>query len=880
MTSTPEPSVPLLPSTPSPLTPPAERVPDFDPPDTEVRTASLKESCDDAWKLTGRVLGDARAGRATITRSAKEFSEMIDGDISSAGAFNEKEWRKACLALTYAASIADMWREDVEEFRRERKKLIDRYSTAIVMAGLANKGNPMYQDTGPFQGPPTYGPHVPSPRQLAYYEVHREYMAKGRKLKDGLEETAAERATLLQEGPEPSNLKVLVEAGVLGWGAYNILGAERDVPLPVSSKEAERMAREMKPYLDGDKEPDARFYEIIAALGAVSTKAKKLQAANRATLGQPHEVSKYRPPLSEEELDFLEAFYGEMEDQAPNGVVRIVPWLEGHDGPDWSDAERKAFTGAMADGLLVLSDEKVGGGRYLLPQSVQDFANGVPSPNDDVRTGRHMNDPSGNWLADARDFGLLMAASDPDMRGGTEFSANTTLSMGHHLANKDLDLHESYDKGLSAVLDVTTRNEEADHRILTGAHDHPMTQAAHEKAARIRGMPDFENNADALLGLYSYDWHDKGEAVAGLTDWIPEFSKGTSSQAEMAGTATVGLLESLARNDGEKPFHDTGEQSDTEYELSVTEINPKLTESLTGVYLAYRDDLTLGSDTNGYRNIGSAEQSLLLHDPSDTALLINDETKADFIQLLVADKENAKVVTASVEEVERNIISAALESSEPSAALNAGANVGSMRTIVHDAMINEYVDRADNRAEAKQDAADRWQEGFNITVALSNGTLGAVPGVGPALATAGESVLRLYEHPEKAQYLEEWDQKYQGDELPLKEVVDYGPQSVQHAQLQLLDVMVDQGRIEPEDLVEKGLLSSDFDPKKDKVLPHLVERMGGENKAGTYSVLMKVLEEAGAGKADGSSTGNPVPDFFDGVRDYYAPDSKQDKGEG
>ncbi|MGW9553305.1 TPR repeat region-containing protein [Nocardiopsis sp. NPDC055551] len=871
MTSTPEPSVPLLPSAPSPLTPPAERIPEFDPPDTKVRTDSLKERCDDAWKLTGRVMGDAGTGRAAITRSAKEFSDLIDGDISSAGAFNEKEWRKACLALTYAASIADRWREDVEEFRRERKKLIDRYSTAIVMAGLANEGNPMYRGTGPLQSPPTYGPHVPSPRQLAYYEVHREYMAKGRKLKDGLEETAAERATLLKEGPEPSNLKVLVEAGVLGWGAYNILGAERDVPLPVSSKEAKEMAREMKSYLDGDKEPDARFHEIIAALGAVSAKAKKLQEAGRSTLGQPYRATMHRPTLGEEELDFLETFYGEMEDQTPNGVVRLVPWLEGHDGPDWSDAERKTFTGAMADGLLVLSDEKVGGGQYLLPESVQNLANGIPSPNDDVRTGRHMNDPSGNWLADARDFGLLMAASDPDMRGGTEFSANTTLSMGHHLANKDLDLHESYDKGLSAVLDVTTRNEEADHRILTDAHDHPMTRSAHERAARIPGMPDFENNADALLGLYSYNWHDEGEAVAGLTDWIPDFKEGTTAEARMAGEATVGLITTLAGSEDDRPFHDTDAKSDSAYQEAVTEINPELTKGLTRIYLAYQDDFVVGGKSDEYGAVTGAEGSHLLHDLGDSAVLLKDETKQGFLQLLIADDSNAPIITASAEEMERRVINAAVGDPADTAAGVAGARVGRLRTLLHEAMITEYEDRYDDKEEAKQQAADNWQTAFNIGVALNNGVLGSVPGPGSALAFGGETILRLLESPQKEAYLERWDAANSGDEDDKKsiaDVVDTGEKAYQHAQLQLLQVYLDRGAITPEALQDRGLLPEGHDAAKDPVYPAVVKILEDDD-AGTFPILDEALEDAGEKSEVNGGHEDWVEKYQSAVERYY-----------
>ncbi|MGW5877521.1 TPR repeat region-containing protein [Nocardiopsis terrae] len=896
MTSTPEPPFPPSPFAPEPhnpfFNPHAAKIPEFDPPDTEVDLTGLREECDSAWKLAGRVLGDAGTGREAITRSAREFSELIDSDISSAGAFNEKEWQKACLVLTYAASVADTWRRDVKEFRDKRQDLIGRYRSAALLAGLGkNDFSPTHPGANPFlqpglERPPVYGPHAPSPRQIAYDEVHREFMRKGQKLKDELEETAEERATLLDEGPDPSNLKLLVEAGALGWGAYNILGADRDVPLPVSTGQAEKMAKEMEAYLDGDKEPDARFHEILAAVGAVAAKAEALQKANKPDMGPQHPMSAASSPpgLDEEEIEFLETFYGELEEMTPTGVVHVMPWLEGGFGPDWSAAERKAFATEVANGLLVLSDEDLGGGQERLPSSVQDFANGLPFNDwraNGMSEGRAEGVRPHNWLADAEDFSLLLENADPGLRGGRNFSANVTLSLGHHLGHTDLAITEEREAALGSLLDVTTRNEEANHTVLAGTDDHPADYVEDGRYASPH-MPGFESNADALLGLYAFDWKDGGEAVAGLTDWIPEFSKGTPSQADMAGTTTLRLMETLAGDGDEKPFHDTGQRSDTKYELSVTEINPGLAENLTEIYLTYQEDLTLDSetrDTNGYATITSGQGSLLLHDPFDKALFVDGDTQRDFVQLLVADKKNAGVITSSVESLERKIIDIALDSPDNSAPRHAGANVGAVRTIVHDAMINEYVDRTDNREEAKQQAADNWQTGFNITVAISNGALGSVPVAGPVLAPTTETLLRLFEHPGKADFLEEWDQENQGGEQRPKDIIDHGPKSVQHAQLQLLDVMTRRGAIDPQVLVREGLLPSDFDAEKDMVVPSVRDTMGGRNLSGNYATLMEILEAAGKDEANRDSGENPVPDFFEGVRDNYVPDSKQDKGD-
>ena len=585
--------------------------------------------------------------------------------------------------------------------------------------------------------------------------------------------------------------------------------------------------------------------------------------------------------LSEEEIAFLETFYGELEEMTPTGIVHMMPWLEGKLGPDWSASERKDFANGIANGLLVLSDEDLNGGKDRLPESVQDFANGLPFKEwrEHGMSGRAEGVRSHNWLADAEDFSLLLENANPDLRGGREFSANITLSMGHHLGNNNLALTAGREEALGSLLDVSTRNEEANRTVLVGTDDHPAGYVEDGRYASEH-MPSFESNADALLGLYSYNWRDDGAAIAGLTDWIPEFSQGTSAQAQLAGEATVGLMEKLAGKEDNKPFHDTDERSDTKYRLAVTEINPELTRSLTEIYLNYQEDLTLDnkSKSNGYRTIASGEESLLLHDPFDKVLLINDNTKKGITQLLVVDKKNAGIITASVETMERRVIEAALDSPHTSAARNAGTNVGDMRTIVHDAMIDEYADRVKNRDDARDQAAEAWQTGFNITVALSNGALGSVPVAGPVLAPTTETILRLLEHPGKNDFLEQWDAENKGSEPPLKDVVDYGPESVQHAQLQLLDVMVGKGMVTPEQLVERDLLPPNFDAEKDQVVPSLVKKMGGQNTGGVFSVLMDVLEKAGkrAAEEDGDDE-NPVPKFFDGVRDHYAPDSKKDK---
>ena len=589
---------------------------EFKPPNTEVNTVRLSELCTSSWHLAVRVLGDSDAEHTAITGTAKEFTELISDDISSAASYNEQEWRKACMVLTYAAGVARQWLDDVYEFRSDRRDLIDAYDREITTLRadypmLANNDGAV--SAGQLEALMVQTENFNSRKS----SILGRYIRHGNELKENLLETARDRATMLDEGPDPSNLKTLVESGILGWGAYNIMGADTDTPLPVSKEEARVMVRDLEAYLNGDKEPDARFNEIIAALGAVNAKAAALQAANASLAGQPYEATRHRPKLSEDEIEFLQTFHGELEDQVPYGIVGLMPWLEGQEGPGWNAGDQQEFAKAVSGGLLVLSDESVGGGQYLLPESVQQFAKGIPNENPVPEAGRHHLDPSMNWLYDARDMGGLFEAADPDLKGGTEFSANLTLSLGHHLgaSGDNPKIHEEFDQGLSSLLDVSTRNEAANHQILTGTYEHPLANAQGDEQyyAGYETMPDFKNTSDALVGLYTFEWQDDGEAAAGLIDWIPGAAESDSGgRQRLAREAAEGLIQMTTGDDAvydaltntgvtvkETVDGEDGEKIEVEYpDAAFGRVNPALAGAIGDVALAYLDDFRIPGDSN------------------------------------------------------------------------------------------------------------------------------------------------------------------------------------------------------------------------------------------------------------------------------------------
>ncbi|MBR8743431.1 hypothetical protein [Nocardiopsis sp. MG754419] len=603
----------------------------FDPPNTDVNTVTLSEQCKATWVLAGRVLGDAEIGTGAITGTAKEFTDIISEDITSAASYNEKEWRKACMVVTYAAGVAEQWLQDVYDFRSDRRGLIDACDGEITRLRAEF---PLLFNSDGFV---SEGSLETMTLQNENYRVREatildRYQRLGRELKEELLETAGRRATMLDEGPEPSNLKVLVEAGILGWGAHNILGVDADTPLPVSKKEAEVMARDLDPYLNGDKDPDRRFHEIMATLGAVNAKAAALQEANASLVGQHYEVTRHRTTLSKEEIEFLQAFHGELEERSPHGVVRLMPWLEGNDGPDWSEAERAGFAEAVAGGLLVLSDESVGGGQYLLPESVQDFAGGIPTRTGDSEGGRLFANDAHNWLRDARDLGELFSHADPNLRGGTEFSSNTTLAIGHYLDQDGArDLNAVDDAGISALLDVTTRNEEANHRILTDTATPPWENSS-DRRYQSASLPDFGTTSDALVSLYTHEWGDDGAAAAGLIDWIPDGAESDDGgRQRLAREAAEGLIQMTTGDDAvydaltntgvtvKETVEVDGEEIEVEYpDAAFGRVNPALADAFGDVALAYLDDFrapgnsNLPGEGNGEMYLGYTERQRFL----------------------------------------------------------------------------------------------------------------------------------------------------------------------------------------------------------------------------------------------------------------------------
>nr|WP_150252476.1 hypothetical protein [Nocardiopsis deserti] len=117
----------------------------------------------------------------------------------------------------------------------------------------------------------------------------------------------------------------------------------------------------------------------------------------------------------------------------------------------------------------------------------------------------------------------LLSNSHEDFEGGAEFSTRMMDTVSASLVR--IDALGGDDSSMSGLLDVATRNEDANYAVLTGDYpegvegDLPWT----EETA--------QNVTDRIIGqLYTHEWGDDGEAARGLTEWIEGRSPGERAE--------------------------------------------------------------------------------------------------------------------------------------------------------------------------------------------------------------------------------------------------------------------------------------------------------------------------------------------------------------
>ncbi|WP_431872918.1 hypothetical protein [Nocardiopsis eucommiae] len=621
----------------------------FSPKPCDVDTGKLDQAADDALNIVGRITGKSGDLKALFDDGAKEFSDLVASDIHATANENFGAWTSALATCWHVWGVLTKWSGDVERYKEKISGLQEEWDAAVA----SNFGFDLDD-----------GGVVEARKALAGALNDR---AEG--FWSTLEEEADENSSNLQGGPTVANLRELIDAGVLGFAAYN--ATRQILYYPSTFDTGERDGETLLPYLNGEKEPDEEYYRLIEQLAAINALAA--------------DAKRNGDPLRDFQVEYLEEFYAALDEGSENGVPGIPGQLSGE---TLSVHERDKALSALGDGLLVLSDEKVGGGYGVLPESVRAVAEGADFSGD--RSGRGAVNIFNSWMDQAEGLNELLSHSREELEGGAQFSTTVAVAVGEGIERLEL-LGRTDDSVMSGLLTTATRNEDANFALLTGSYPDGVDA---DLPWPGEGEHAEQNRINTLKSLFTHDWGDEGEAARGVTDWIsdgPADGEGDSG-GRLREDALMGLME-LMDHEGFKDSmfntgsHVTDDYGDTWHDVSAGQLNPEIADGFAEIFIAFQEEF---SNTDGLPN----NQALGLGE----GLEFTPESRVSFVQLAVGDSDAAsKVYTESLLNTAR-----AMEEYANNTGMRTQAGsveAGSLQGLVEVALMNESITRGENDKE-------------------------------------------------------------------------------------------------------------------------------------------------------------------------------------
>ncbi|NYH51414.1 hypothetical protein HNR06_001003 [Nocardiopsis arvandica] len=748
---------------------------------TDAIPALIRARTTDFEDLDARVLGDSENLQASLDGAAGQFTSILAWDISTLAAEDQQLWVDAAVALTYAADVSDMWADYVEEFRDGREELMEEWRSAVTdCEGRVPGEYASSHITLTFPERKGFWSDEDTCRDLYDELVEKRTSIQGRfdTLWTTYQEHAEEIGDMLEEGATKVNVQKLIDGGQANWAYYNL--APNRYTMLVDSRElteenAQEWAGELAGYWSGDKPIDDRYHELMIMLGMITTNAMQAQQGGTG----------YR----EEEMDFLRTFYAELEDGNHSGVIGVPDQME---LGEFAQDDREHALGILGDGLLALSDHRLGGGYYDLPESVQFAAEeGFLMPSGDGASGYGTN-----GLAE-----LLRHASD-DMEAGYGLSNTLTMSMGMFAASGAVEGMNHSEEDITALLDVSTRNRDANHDLLAGEYVHPLF-ADTEKVDGETTYPTLEANGfdtpqgmidHVLEGLFTYDWDDDGESASGLFDWIAEDTmNGTPEEQERAGHAAEGFIETVTRPELFAAL--TGvEKADGGADIPMGEVNPDVALSMAEVFHAYVDDFGVGTqDSGGAEFHTDASPNQFAFAPDGNVLLVDDMNRVRFMELAMGDTDAASNMYASIEGRNAIVLNDALENGEFSEeTVRSG---GRLTYLFESAFDNYATGRYERGEDAYQQEIDIKKRGWGIVIGSA---AGPIPYAGGLIGDGGKEIANhlIESNADIYSSLSEVESDISEEDIPQysRDVLHFD------IQLQLVNDMVDNGEIDPASL--------------------------------------------------------------------------------
>ncbi|MBF6514018.1 hypothetical protein IU421_06935 [Nocardia cyriacigeorgica] len=457
-------------------------------------------------------------------------------------------------------------------------------------------------------------------------------------------------------------------------------------------------------------------------------------------------------------MAYLENLYGKA---GFNGLTELSNTLKSDSSPDGQALRRE-----LATGMLTLSNEQVTsrnpdgsvnsrGGFTKLDPKVQ-FMTGTRFAGPDANTEDYpdgyrdnFNDSPevahGKYFQDMASFSDFLGAANPDYQPGDRFGVELGRQAAHQAwiddhgtgiygdtGRKGAELPWVQESGSVATqfLDVSSRNQEASHALLTGIGSDELFgkgtpgQSWHPYSA-----------SDTVGTLMTHEWNDDGRALSSMVSWAGDQAYDPDPiKAERAGQAAHSLADIMATtksNDGTNIYQSLLDMPGQDRK-SFGEVNPLAAQGIAASLAPYTADMVGApaslTGTHGFTSdLGPADVTRVF------SALDGDPTASATIN---------GAALARAEQIDRYFASAAVlpGDSEP---LELGTYSGRLRGTV-DAGLNAHVaDLNLNETDRAKEISDQRSAAYGVVQNL----IGLSGAAGPVGAVGGPMAQALIEIP-------------------------------------------------------------------------------------------------------------------------------------
>lgn len=598
-------------------------------PQMDAEPGMLKARVSDLNSFEARITGRSHDLEGAHDESAQAFTEIFKWPINENVIKDASDWMDAARAVYICAALTEELADAVEHYKDERSRIINRW----------NREAPKDDHSGVPLDPGDYSDPGAEYRQSSFFNVVRELKDELEEeefnLKKATHEIVDEITDDLKDWENPDVLSRLYHGGYVNHGYFNLGGEiESGIPLDVNREE---LPEDLMEYVDGDKEPDDDFYEMIAVLSNLG-----FRAAN----AQHHEDAEMYPA----DMELLKDLFDHIEEESD--LFGIPENVE----ENLSAEDSAALLGALGGGIIALSDkrltggdENVPGGYYDLPQSVREAAEGTHLVPADEPT------PSGrSWAEDMSALADFFEHSESDLEAGYGLSATLALTSGMYAHEHGPPLEDLMpEEDILTIVDLAGRNKDAMHDIFAGVEGEDGEREVYTHPNMQRGEYAYTPNEViemSIQGLFTSDWSDDGDVVSSIFDWIADDAEnGSAAEQERAGSAAAGFVDLITRESMYEELSSAhGMPGDRFTSGSVfTNYNGAIAQGLAPLFDAYIDSFAA---SEVQENLGNGEyfSGVGPYDSEMEGFAVGVHERLNFMHYLMGDNKSAGELASSV----------------------------------------------------------------------------------------------------------------------------------------------------------------------------------------------------------------------------------------